>query len=156
MASLPDAKTVADAVSRLLRRPVTAKLTQAKPDALRMGGIYRSSPDAPYAATCSVDLGFAAFSGAALSMIPADAAKDCIKANELEEMIQDNFAEVLNVFSRLFGDQDNKRILLTDKFFPPDAVPSDVSQSVSAGSAKLDIEVDIDGYGKGLVALRLM
>jgi len=156
MASLPAPKEVSDALTMLLRRNVKATATQLKPANIKMAGLYGSSNDSPTIAACMVDLNFAVYSGAAFSMIPADAARDCIKANELDEMMQDNFGEVLNVFSRLFGEQDNKRILLMNKVFPPSALPDDASQSLTAGSKKLDIEVDIDGYGKGVIAMRLM
>lgn len=156
MASLPTPKEVSDALTMLLRRNVKATATQLKPATIRMAGLYGSGNDTPTIAACMADLNFAAYSGAAFSMIPPDAAKDCIKANELDEMMQDNFGEVLNVFSRLFGEQDNKRILLQNKVFPPNPLPDHASQSLSAGNQKLDLELDIDGYGKGVIAMRLM
>jgi hypothetical protein len=156
MASLPTAKEVGDALTTMLRRQVKATPTQAKPASIKMAGLYGSGSDRSAVAMCMSDLPFAAFSGAAFSMIPPDAAKDCIKANELDEFMQDNFGEVLNVLSRLFGEHDNKRIFLVNKFFPPNALPVDASQSLTTGVKKLDLEIEIDGYGKGVLAMRLM
>lgn len=156
MASLPTPKEVSEALTMLLRREVKAVAAPLKADSMKMAGLYASGNDAPTVATCMADLPFAIFSGAAFSMIPPDAAKDSVKANELDEMMQDNFGEVLNVFSRLFGEQDNKRILLTSKAFPPDALPEPANSSLTGGSSKLDIEVDISGYGKGMLAMRLV
>lgn len=156
MASLPTPKEVSDALTMLLRRNVKATAVQLKPATIKMAGLYGSGNDTPAIAACMADLNFAAYAGAAFSMIPADAARDCIKANELDEMMQDNFGEVLNVFSRLFGEQDNKRILLQNKVFPPSALPDQASQSLAAGDKKHDMEIEIDGYGKGVIAMRLI
>lgn len=156
MASLPTPKEVADALTTLLRRTVKASATQAKPPSIKAAGLYSSGKDQSTVAACMADLSFAAFAGAAFSMIPAGAAKDCIKANQLDEFMQENFGEVLNILSRLFGEHDNKRIMLMDKVFPPNPLPELASQSLNAAQKKLDLEIEIDGYGKGVLAMRLM
>jgi hypothetical protein len=155
MASLPTADIVADTLSKMLRRTVRAKTTPAKASLAKLAGLYRSKDDTPVAA-CMTDIPFAAYSGAAFSMIPADAAKDSIKAGALDEGMQDNFAEVLNMLSRLFADQGNHRIALQAKSFPPAALPELASKALSGGGKKLDLEIDIDGYGKGLLMLRVI
>lgn len=156
MASLPTPKEVSKALTVMLRRNVTAVAAPVKPAGIKTAGLYSSSNTNTTVAICMADIPFAAYAGAALSMIPAGAAQDCIKANELDEMMQDNFGEVLNMCSRLFGEQDNKRIVLTNKIFPPSALPNDVNQSLSEGANKLDLEIEIDGYGKGSIAMRLV
>jgi hypothetical protein len=156
MASLPTPKEVAQALSTMLRRNVKASALAAKPASIKMAGMYGSSSDSPTVAVCMADIPFAAFASAAFSMIPPDAAKDCIKANELDEFMQENFGEVLNILSRLFGEHDNKRILLMNKVFPPNALPEAANQALTTGPNKLDMEIEIDGYGKGVLAMRLM
>ncbi len=155
MATLPTPEIVADTLTKMLRRTVRAKSAPAKAASAKLSGVYRAVDDTPVAA-CMADIPFAAFSGAAFSMIPADAARDSIKAGVLDEGMEDNFGEVLNVLSRLFADQGNHRITLQTKSFPPAALPEVASAALTAAGKKLDLEVDIDGYGKGLLMLRLM
>ena len=155
MATLPTAEIVSDTLTKMLRRTVRAKAAPVKATSAKLSGLYRSADDTPVAA-CMADIPFAAFSGAAFSMIPADAAKDSIKAGVLDEGMQDNFGEVLNVLSRLFAGQGSQRITLQAKSFPPAALPEAASAALAAAGKKLDLEVDIDGYGKGLLMLRVM
>ena len=155
MATLPTADIVADTLTKMLRRTVRAKAAPVKAASAKTAGLYRAVDDTPVAA-CMADIPFAAFSGAAFSMIPADAAKDSIKAGVLDEGMQDNFGEVLNVLSRLFAEQGNHRVTLQTKSFPPAALPEAASAALTTSAKKLDLEVDIDGYGKGLLMLRLM
>ena len=103
MAHLPSSLEVATSLTKTLRREVNVAPTAARNNLLRFFGLYSPASDAPAFVCVEADLAFAAFAGSAFSMIPADAARDCIKEKDLGEFVQDNFGEVLNILSRLFS-----------------------------------------------------
>lgn len=156
MAHLPSPIEVAMSLTKTLRREVNVTPTAARNNLLRFFGLYSPASDAPAFVCVEADLAFAAFAGSAFSMIPADAARDCIKEKDLGEFVQDNFGEVLNILSRLFSHQDMTRVTLTGKVFPPAKLDEGLQKAWAASTAKLDLEVEIDGYGKGYLALRLI
>jgi hypothetical protein len=152
MAKIASAQEFAKALSMLLRRDVKAKPASPLPPArLKIGGIYKYG-DGRVLGSVTVDLNFAARSGAALSMIPADVAAEQIRAGELDEVLRENFAEVLNVLSRAFVAEGDGRVALQTSVFPPQPMP----EPGSAAQARASFDVDISGYGSGSVSLHVL
>lgn len=152
MPSLPTPDAVSQTLSTFLRREVFVREVpvNARPPVL---GIYKSSSGAPVA-VCASDIAFAAFSSAAFALIPVPVARDSVKAGALEEGLGEIFAEVLNVLSRLFASHEGVRVTLMQTVFPPAPLPPSGSQPAPGG--ELGLEIDIDGYGKGLLVLGLL
>lgn len=144
-----------DAVCRLLSGLLGTKVSvlDNKVDDARLGicGVFASA-DRSEAAFCLLDLPFGAASGAALSMMPVDVAKEYIKKGKLDEDIRDNCAEVLNVCSRLFAAADAHRVTLTTKSFNPEPVPAE-AQAALAGGQRLNLHLNVDRYGDGALVL---
>jgi len=155
MTTLPDIKDIAKFLTATLRRNVDVKAIKPVPGTdLIIGGHYVNGAQA-LVGGCFSDLSLAAYAGAAFSLIPADAAKDCLKAKELDEFMQENFAEVLNICSRLFDGGVDRRVTLT-VVENPGTPRSDTSKAMLQPTAKrLDLDVDIAGYGKGRMTLAL-
>lgn len=65
--------------------------------------------------------------------------------------MQENFAEVLNVASRLFVASGGGRVALKSAIFPPAPLPAPAATSTAA-----HFEVNIDGYGTGILCLRTL
>lgn len=152
MQSLPNADAVAMTLTTFLRRKV--KVTPATvPDRLPILGFYRST-EATDIAVCESDVAFAANTAAAFALIPAPMAQESIKAGTLDEGLQEIFAEVLNVLSRLFADTDGVRVTLTTTVFPPEDLPERMVQRPAGGEVGFD--VSIDGYGTGFLGLGLL
>lgn len=152
MTKIASAQEFAKALSMLLRRDVKAKTASPPPPArLKIGGIYKYG-DGRVLGSVMVDLNFAARSGAALSMIPPDVAAEQIRAGELEEVLRENFAEVLNVLSRAFIAEGDGRVALQTAVFPPQPMPG----AAVAAKASASFDVDISGYGSGLVSLHVL
>ena len=154
MKQLPTVQVVERILSALLRRTVHATPSKAaKPPAVTATGVYRSG-EAPAVAACTADLAFAHFSSAAFMLIPADVAKENIKDGTVDETLKDSFGEVLNVLSRLFSETDGSRISLASKTFAP--APSAAADGpLLASKNRLDLNVEIEGYGSGLLCLRV-
>lgn len=151
---LPSLETVAQTLKAFVRREVTVTAS-AKPGVglLPLGGIYHDGSQQPVAA-CLSDVTFAAASSAAFALIPARVAAEAAAAKKLDEALSEIFAEVLNVLSRLFTSHDNDRVTLRDKFLPPQPLPAQLASV--APEQCLDLDVDIDGYGKGRLVLCML
>jgi len=152
---LPNAEEVSRALSALLRREVEASPARSvAAKSLVVAGLYHDGTGKLLGAVAA-DLGFAAHAGACFSLIPADAAEDCVAAGALDEGMRENFAEVLNVASRLFTQSGGARVALKSSIFPPTTLPP---EALPAADPKRGcaFEISIDGYGSGLVCLRLL
>jgi hypothetical protein len=155
LAVLPDAEGAALFFSATLRRDVTARVVKpAADDRLVMGGHYVNGSKA-LVGGCFCDRSLVAYAGAALSLVPADAARESLADAELDEVLVENFAEILNICSRLFEGGTGQRVTLSTLEEPGPAA-SAVSRAMLKNPVKrLDLEVDIAGYGKGRLALAL-
>ncbi|RZI54281.1 MAG: hypothetical protein EOP12_03745 [Pseudomonas sp.] len=154
MIKMPSAFQVSDCLRKITRRETSAKVL-AKPSAAKLlyGGTFHCG-DKAVSAMCAADVAFAAYTGAALSMIPAEAAQDRIKAGALDEMLEENFAEVLNVLTRIFVVPETTRMALLEPILPPRALPATLTTGdASATVLRADYEIDIRGYGVGHLAL---
>lgn len=155
MIQLPDESSATTLLTAALRREV--KMTKTKPATpaeVPIAGAFVDGNDRLIGA-CLVDLPLAAYAGAALSLIPADAARDSIKAKELEDFMQDNFAEVLNICSRLFDIDSTHRVRLSATSFPPAGYPAEIASMVAKPAKRFDVDLDISGYGKGRFSMLL-
>lgn len=98
-------------------------------------------------AICACDKEFVAYSGAALSMIPADVANEMISGNSISEALVGNFYEVMNICSKLLM-SDSSAHLRLDKTLDPGAA-NDAVASLEAAAEKVAFSVNIPSYGSG-------
>lgn len=96
----------------------------------------------------------AAHLGAALSLLPKAVADDCARRNRLEDNLVDNFREVANVCSVVIAECLGERALLSGMQERAAAIPSELAAFVKT-TKRFDLSVDVAGYGKGPVSLRL-
>lgn len=98
------------------------------------------------------DMPLAAYTGAALVMIPVASAKDALAAGTLTPSLKENFYEVMNVVSVVFTDALRRRQKLQATFENPN-VPDAANKVLNAPHKRLDVNVTIDGYGAGRTSL---
>lgn len=98
-------------------------------------------------ALCVSDKQFVAYSGAALSMIPADVANEMIAGNAVTEAMVGNFNEVMNICSKLLM-TDSSAHLRLDKTLNPDESAEAVASLQESGQIS-GFGVDVPRYGKG-------
>lgn len=156
LAALPDGEGVGKLFSSLLRRDVEVKAVKPTPDAnVVITGHYVNGAKT-LVAGCLCDKSLLVFAGAAFSLIPGDVARDNLKGKEIDEYIVENFAEVLNICSRLFEGGSDKRITLCGIEYPGAARSAATVQMLKKPVKRLDLELDIQGYGAGRIALSLL
>jgi hypothetical protein len=107
--------------------------------------------DGALGASASIDLPLAASLAAALTLVPAGVADASIKAKKLEEMLEENLAEVLNVGGRVFNAPESPRVILKRKGTPPCAPP--LKQFWVKAPTRYTLEVAVPGYKSGRIAL---
>jgi hypothetical protein len=99
------------------------------------------------------DLDLAAGMGGALGMLPIGGVEDAIEDGELPELMRDNCYEVLNVLAAVFNVGEAQHVRLYQMFGPGDDVPADVRQLAYAVGGRMDVTLDITGYGSGRLSV---
>ena len=117
-------------------------------------GIYIADDGSP-SALCACDLALAANSGAALSMLPPNLAKDAVKAQELTEVMLANLGEVMNICTRLLL-RENTPHLRLQRVCKANALPAPAAAIIGAARARADFEIGLGKYGAGVLAVMCM
>ena len=98
---------------------------------------------------CVCDMKFAAFAGAALTKIPLGGAEDAAESGKLTENMLGNLYEVMNICSRLFMDSSSPHLKLDKLYASISDLPDNALALVNAITGRLDLKVNIPGYGEG-------
>ncbi len=104
-------------------------------------------------AVALMDFPLTAYSGAALALLPKGGAQDAIDESDLPASLLENAAELLNVLAAPIGEASGVHQRLHQTFGPDQLPPSDVSAWSARLGSRLDVELDIKGYGKGTLSV---
>jgi hypothetical protein len=154
---LPAAQDVRDMLAGLVGRNVTvspgAPVTPA-PDRPVAVAVY-VAPDMSVNALCLMDLGASAYTGGALALLPPGGCQDAVEEDgELSTMLVEAVHEVVNVLAALFNTPGAPHSKLHKLYAPGEDVPGDLA-GMLAGFNRIDLDVDVQGYGKGALSLVL-
>jgi len=153
--ALPAAKSVRDLLADLLGREVT--VAPAAPfvasDIDRTLVALYVDDTGRMTALVGLDMPLAAFAGAAIGLVPRGGAEACVEDGELSPMIAENVAEVCNVLTTLYHRDGAPHLRLHQVHPPGGAVPGDAAAHLVALGQRLDLTVDVAGYGTGRMAL---
>ena len=151
---LPAPKSVKDFFEDLLGRPVTV----SPADPLRAADIPSTlvavycDPARKLGAVVGFGFSLTAYVGAAIGLIPAGGAEACIEDKEISKMIGENAIEVCNVVASLINQEGAARLKLDTTFLPGNTPPNDAVARLLALGRRLDLTVDLGGYGSGLLS----
>jgi hypothetical protein len=154
---LPAAKDVRDMLTGLVGKPVAvnpgAPVTPA-PDKPVAVAVY-VDPQMAINALCVMDLGAAAYTGASLALLPPGGAQDAVEEDgELTGMLVEALHEVVNVLSALFNTPGAPHSKLHKLYAPGEALPGDI-EGMLANFNRVDLAIEVPGYGKGALSLVL-
>lgn len=154
---LPAAKDVRDLLAGLVGRNVTvspgAPVTPA-PDRPVSVAVY-VAPDMSVNALCLMDLAASAYTGGALALLPPGGCQDAVEEDgELTTMLVEALHEVVNVLSALLNTPGAPHSRLYRLYAPGEEVAADLA-GMLAGLNRIDLVVDVHGYGKGALSLVL-
>lgn len=149
---LPVPQDVRELIEGLLGRAVEAhtvtKGVDLKQSRENLAGTYVSD-DGHTAALILVDLAAAARLGAALGLTPSRAADDAVRSGILPIPLAENVFEVLNVAASLFNHDGAPHLRLASVYGGDIPAPADIATWSKAFAPRLDLELDISGYGTG-------
>ena len=154
---LPAAKDVRDMLAGLVGRNVTvspgAPVTPA-PDRPVSVAVY-VAPDMSVNALCLMDLGASAYTAGGLALLPPGGCQDAVEEDgELSAMLVEALHEVVNVLSALFNTPGAPHSKLHKLYAPGEEVAADLA-GMLAGFNRIDLAVEVQGYGKGSLSLVL-
>lgn len=107
------------------------------------------------AALCLCDMSLASHAGAALSLIPAGVAAEAARTGVMPPSIAENLYEVANVAASLFNADGGPHLKLREVVTTTQALPAALSEVASRASERIDLEVNITGYGQGQMSVLL-
>ena len=152
---LPAAKDVRDMLAGLVGKPVAVSPGgPVTPEPLRpvTVAIY-TAPDMSVNALCVMDLGASAYTAGALALLPPGGCQDSVEEDkELSPMQLEALHEVVNVLSALFNTPGAPHSKLNKLVKDGEDVPGDVA-GLLASYNRLDLEIEVPGYGKGAMSL---
>jgi hypothetical protein len=152
---LPVPKDVKDLFEDLLGRPVSV----SPADPLRGADVPDTlvalyvDPSSRLGAVIGLGFSLTAFVGAAIGLIPPGGAEACIEDKEISKMIGENAIEVCNVLASLINHEGAARLKLHQTFLPGNTPPNDAVAHLLALGRRLDLTIDVGGYGSGLLSL---
>lgn len=149
---LPTANAIGKLIASLVGKSVTAKPGQALKE-LPKGGVAVVYVDEAQTVVAIIvtDVAMAAAAGASLAMIPVGAAQDATRSGVLPPNMAENFREVTNVMASLLTTGSGRVVRQAE--FSVGAVPAQAGGVMSNPSGRLDLEVDVQGYGKGALSI---
>jgi hypothetical protein len=100
-----------------------------------------------------MDFPLAAYSGAALALIPKGGAEVAIEEKELPTSLLENAAEILNVLAAPIGEASGVHQRLHQTFGPLEFPPSDVAAWSATIGSRVDVRLSIAGYGAGTLSV---
>lgn len=155
---LPAAKQVRDLFADLLGREVTlAGAPPLAPGNATPCTIGTYVDDAlRICALVVADLPLSAYAGAAIGLLPAGRAEEVVATGRLDEVLAENFHEVLNIAASLFNVPGATHLRLHGVHPAGGAVdPHVLVQALTLGRRE-DARLDVAGYGAGRVSLVLL
>jgi hypothetical protein len=151
--NIPNERETLGVLSMLYGDGLVVSKTDETPDveAEKFIGLF-VNPDGETVAACTCDVPFAAFGGAALSMMPKGGAEDAMETGEISQGMQENVYEVMNICSRLLMNDRTPHLKLVDMHETLSNVPSD-SADVLKGATGVKFSIEIPNYGSGHISI---
>ena len=143
----PNEETVKDMLAALFGDNLEVTASES-PVQDSYAAVYVDADDTP-GAVALCDPAFAAYAGAALSMMPPNGAKEAAESNDIPKTMFDNLHEVMNICTRLIIGESTPHLRLA-KVCP--AGETDAVDAIRETATRADFQVDIPRYGSGGLA----
>ncbi len=104
-------------------------------------------------AVALMDFPLTAFAGAALGLVPKGGADVAIEESTMPTTLMENTAELFNVLAAPIGDASGVHQKLYATYAPHEIPPADITSWAAALGARMDVRLDIKGYGTGVLSV---
>ncbi len=118
----------------------------------KLYGLYVDSEGVPVG-VCLCDTHFAAYAGAALSMLPPGGAEDAAESGDISATMKENVYEVMNICSRLLMSDDTPHLKLENMYNDVAELSEEAVEMIKAAEGGSHFGIDIPNYGKGRLSL---
>jgi hypothetical protein len=115
-------------------------------------GLY-VDPEGKPVAVCLCDTPFAAYAGAALSMLPPGGAEDAAESGDISATMKENVYEVMNICSRLLMSDDTPHLKLEKMYNNLSELSEEAVEMMKSAGGSSHFGIDIPNYGKGRLSL---
>ncbi len=148
---MPIQEAIRDVISDLLGKGVavdkTSPLELEENDFAVVSHLI--SDDGRLAAVLVADLALVANLGAALTLVPVIVAQESVKKNRLEEeMLLENYGEIVNVMSRLFNTASTPHVRYVSTIMIAEISP-EIAALRESYAARRTFAIKVEGYGEG-------
>ncbi|WP_211752962.1 hypothetical protein [Nocardioides lianchengensis] len=156
MTYLPANKEIRDLLGDLLDKEVEVRpgppfaITDRNPASV---AVYVDDSIVVRAVIC-FDLALSAYAGAALALVPPAAAELAVEERQLSDQLTEPLHEVLNIAAALFNVEGAPHMKLYG-MHAVGATPPDVRARSQVLGRRIDLWVDVAGYGTGRLAVVL-
>ncbi len=100
-----------------------------------------------------LDIAAAAHLGGALGLLPRTGVEDAVAEKTLHPALRENCHEVFNVLTSLFNVPGAPHVRLYEMLGPDGNVPADVAALSAAIGHRMDVAIDVAGYGSGSLSV---
>jgi hypothetical protein len=154
---LPVPKDVRDLFEDLLGRPIT--VGTADPvlvEGLKttLVSLYTDDKSKLWA-VAGMDLPLTVYAGAAIGLLPPGGAQDCVDDGVVTDAVAENVREVCNIMTALLNREGGPHLKLYQVYLPGEPPPSDAGAILLALGRRLDLTVEVGGYGSGKLSIAL-
>lgn len=154
--TVPQTKDVRDLLETLLGRDVEVRTGAAMVDPVLHGGAaigIFTEQGSRLSAIVAMDVAAAAHIGACIGLVPPAGAREAAEEQVLPPALMDNAAEVLNIMRALFNTDTAPHHQLYATYAPGERPPEDVVTWTMAYVPRLDLDVEVQGYGAGRLSV---
>lgn len=151
--TLPDEEQLSEMITGLLDRRVTVRRDFVATPLPAAGEVALfDDDDGDLAALAVADIGFAAATAAALTLIPVEQVTGAVDEGTLGDSLRDNYYEVVNILSSLLNGNPARHVRLTTTHPLGEPAGVDVDALVAARAPRT-FRIEVDGYGSGTFQL---
>lgn len=152
---LPAELDVRRLLGDLLGRDVTLRLASPFAPGPKLPATFAVYVDdqLQISAVVACDLAFSARAGGALGLVPQREVDRTLVTGTLDETLRENLAEVLNVLASLFNLRAGVHLRLYAVHHIGDPLPPHVLALALTLGRRLDVGLDLAGYGRGRLSL---
>ena len=157
--ALPAAKHIRDLLEDLLGKTVNV----SPADPMRAAEMHQSlvavyvDDNLKLAAVVGMTFPLTIYTSAALGLIPPGGARDLVKEHEITPMLAENATEICNILGTVLNHEGLPHIRLYQTFLPGGPQPpADVTGRLLALGRRLDLLMEVQGYGGGKFSLSLV
>ena len=154
---LPPPKAVKDLFTDLVGKEVgvgTGKPVLVTPVSDTYIGVF-TTDRMQTGAIIVMDLALAGYLGGALGLLPAKSIQDAVDRRMLPQLAVDNIGEVYNIAASIFNVPGARHVRMYQVIGPEEPAPLDVLALANALGRRMDLDVEVPGYGTGRLSVVL-